>query len=893
MCIDYRALNAITVKDGYAIPRTDDCLDHLGKGVVFSKIDLASGYHQIPIAPADIHKTAFNTQYGSYEWLVMPFGLTSAPATFQRMMNDILRPLLGKCVVVYLDDIMVYSTSPEQHVKDLRAVFELLRHHNLYTQEDKCEFGLEELGFLGHIVSAEGIRPDPNKTSIIDEWPTPQNITELRSFLGLANYYRKFIHNFAFIAAPLNYLTGKTEFQWTSQCAKAFSKLKQALTLAPVLRYPDPDKPFVVFFDASTTVAVGGILCQEHDGLLHPIAYESRKLLEAEKHYPVHELELLAFLHCLKKWRHYLDSNKFVVYTDNRSLESIHTNLTPSLRMLRWIDLIQSYQFVVKHIPRNQNIIADILSKASHAPISKLDKETTDIMEFNQLRFVKELSTLPTEELLVTVQNNYDSDPFFKKILENLEAFKNQYKLDEGLLYTVNENEPRLCIPKIKEIITTLIQLYHDPPHVGHPGVSKTYELLRRNYFWPRMFYDVNNYVTHCPSCQKSKPHNPADPGYLEPLQIPEERWKTISMDFITGLPLTKRKNNSIATFVDKLTKRIRLVAHNKKDKASDIAHIFIDRIAAQHGFPDSIISDRDSRFTSHFWKELTDLLEIKLQMSSAMHPQTDGQSERVVRVVEETLRHYVNYHNDNWDIYLPLVEFAYNRARHASTQLSPFEADLGRIPTSPIIYTKLKQEPVTSFPAIKELSSKLKLIRDLVYDNLKQAQDNQKYYYDKNRKPQEFKEGDLVLLNRAYINLDNYKQAKLQKLLPLYVGPYTVLDKISANAYRIQLPSNYSIYPVFHTSALKPYLVPDDSRQQPIPDPDIIAGQEEYEIDTILDSRLIRKQPQYLVKWKGFPNDENEWIPLKNLKHAQDAVKDYHARSGTPAPRFYSRRGV
>jgi hypothetical protein len=312
MCIDYRDLNAVTLKDKYAIPLVQDCFDCLVGSTIFSTLDLASGYYQVPIWPADIEKTAMNTKFGSYEWLVMPFGLTSAPSTFQRLVNHTLQPLLGVCVVVYLDDVLIFSKTLDEHISHVRSVLKLLLQANLLAQPTKCLFGVPQLEFLGHVVTSRGLEMDPKKVRVIQDWPTPESVSDLRSFVGLCNYYRSFIHNFAYRSAPLTKLFGKCAWNWTDECQQAFVDLKASLSTAPCLVLPDSMKPFYLFFDSSQLVSLGGVLCQlGADGELHPVSFESRKLTSAEKKYPVHELETLAFVHCLKLWRCYLDAQKF------------------------------------------------------------------------------------------------------------------------------------------------------------------------------------------------------------------------------------------------------------------------------------------------------------------------------------------------------------------------------------------------------------------------------------------------------------------------------------------------------------------------------------------------------------------------------------------------------
>lgn len=365
MVIDYRGLNNITVKNKYPLPRIDELMDQLGGAKVFSKLDLTSGYHQIRIKPRDVHKTAFRTRYGHYEFRVLPFGLTNAPATFMRLMNDVFRPLLDKCVIVYLDDILVYSRTPEEHVHHLRQVLGLLRQHKLFAKLSKCAFYLPEVNFLGHIVGEDGIKTDPCKIKAIAEWKTPTNVHEVRSFHGLASYYRKFIKDFSTIAAPLTALTGsRSKFQWSFEAQASFETLKRVLVSADVLKpfQDDAKVPTRVTTDASD-VAVGAELAQEYNGTYHPVAFESRKLLPAERNYPTHERELLAIIHALKTWRHYLEGRKFIVVTDHNSLKYIQVQPALSKRQAGWLDTLQEFDFQICYKPGKHNVVADALSR--------------------------------------------------------------------------------------------------------------------------------------------------------------------------------------------------------------------------------------------------------------------------------------------------------------------------------------------------------------------------------------------------------------------------------------------------------------------------------------------------------------------------------------------------
>ena len=364
MCIDYRALNKITVKNRYPLPKVEELMDRLHGAKFFSKIDLSSGYHQIRVRESDVHKTAFVSRYGSFEYLVMPFGLCNAPATFQRVMNTILRDGLDQFVLVFLDDILIYSCTLEEHIVHLRAVLERLRSEKLFGRLPKCEFFRTEVEYLGFDVGADGIKPSLSKIEAILNWPTPESVTDIRSFLGLANFYRKFIRWFSEIAAPLTDLTKKDrKWKWSDTEEQAFNRLKTAIVTAPVLQLPDFDREFTVTTDASE-VSVGGILQQDFGDGLQPICYESRKMNPAETRYSAYERELLGIVWAVGKWRHYLACNHFTIKTDHDSLKNLPNQPSVNRRVWKWVQILQGYDCDIVHIPGKSNP-ADFLSRRS------------------------------------------------------------------------------------------------------------------------------------------------------------------------------------------------------------------------------------------------------------------------------------------------------------------------------------------------------------------------------------------------------------------------------------------------------------------------------------------------------------------------------------------------
>ncbi|KAJ3708376.1 hypothetical protein LUZ61_012081 [Rhynchospora tenuis] len=383
LCIDYRELNKVTIKNRYPLPRIDDLFDQLQGSSVYSKIDLRTGYHQLRIRPSDIEKTAFRTRYGHYEYLVMPFGLTNAPAAFMDLMNRVFHDLLDSCVVVFIDDILIYSKSMKEHEKHLRMVLDRLRQHKLYEKLSKCEFWLEQVAFLGHIISGRGLAVDPDKIKAVMEWSPPKTVTEVRSFLGLAGYYRRFVPDFAKMARPLTKLLQKdVKYEWGEAQEKSFQELKNRLVTAPIFAMSVSGQDYTVYTDASR-LGLGCVLTQ--DG--HVIAYGSRQLRSHEQNYPTHDLELAAVVFALKIWRQYLYGVKCKIYTDHQSLKYIFTQKELNLRQRRWLELIKDYDLDIQYYAGKANIVADALSRKSQVNlITFLTREPKLLEEMRQLR---------------------------------------------------------------------------------------------------------------------------------------------------------------------------------------------------------------------------------------------------------------------------------------------------------------------------------------------------------------------------------------------------------------------------------------------------------------------------------------------------------------------------
>lgn len=869
---DFRALNAITVKNTNPLPHVDMIFDQLHGTKVVSRLDLRSGYWQVRVAEDSIHKTAFKTRYGLYEYTVLPFGLCNAPATFTRMMNDIFRPFLDQFVQVFIDDILVYSDSVESHLQHLRAVFEKLREHKLYAKLSKCSFAMPRTEFLGHVISEEGISCDPAKVKAVVEWPEPKAVSSLRSFLGLANYYRRFVNKFASIADPLYALLPKhAKWDWSPAQQASFEALKHALATAPVVAPPDFTKPFIVRTDASG-VGLGAVLVQGTGDSERVIAYLSRRLKPAEARYPTHDIELLSVVYALRVWRHYLLGSPFKVQiqTDNTPTKHVMTKSDLNARQARWSGFLAEYDFSIEYIPGPTNVVADALSRRPDYMLNALATSSVSV-----------LPSPRDKALLSSVRDAASGDLLYTSIMDEVKSSKrSDFCISHGVLYHVPSS--RLYIPDGK-LRRTLLHEAHDATTSGHLGRHKMLARLQSHFYWPNMDRTIRDYVRTCPACQHNKPSSQPPFGLLQPLPIPERTWKDVSIDLITALPVTASGHDAIVVVVDRLSKMIHCIPTVTAIKAPELARLYFDNIFKFHGLPSSVVSDRDPRFISDFWSSLFKHTKTKLNMSTANHPQTDGQTERANRTLEDMLRAYVSpFHND-WDLHLTAAEFAYNSSVQASTGHTPFALNYGYTPDDPLSLLSATAK-LPSVPRLTGAGFLQQLQRDLISAKaaLVKAQARQAAAYNKHHRPGSFVVGDKVLLSsKHFSNIPGATESSVRKLGPKAYGPFTITKVISPVVYRLQLPANIKIFPVLHISKLRPWH--DGTSQFPErpvthpPAPDFIDGEEHFHVAAFLKARYSNTpRAQYLVEFTGYDATFNEWILVSQLK--EDLSADYFA---------------
>ncbi|KAK3533999.1 hypothetical protein QTP86_000505 [Hemibagrus guttatus] len=736
-CIDYRALNTITVKFRYPLPLVPAVLERLRGATVFTKLDLRSAYNLIRIREGDEWKTAFMTPTSHYEYLVMPYGLVNAPSVFQDFMHEVLRDFLHKFVLVYIDDILIYSRSMADHQCHVMEVLHRLRTYHLFLKAEKCLFHQPSVQFLGYVIDRSGVRMDEKKVAAVKE---------LQRFLGFANFYRRFIRGYSSITSPLkNLLRNKPKaLTWTPAAIQAFNTLKQAFTTAPLLVHPNPELPFVVEVDASST-GVGAVLSQQQGNppKLHPCAFFSHKLNPAEANYDIGNRELLAVKLALEEWRHWLEGVKhpFTVLTNHKNLEYLRAAKRLNPRQARWALFFTRFNFTLSYRPGSKNVKADALSRLHSLDISSEDPEPIlpEKLFANPISWSEE--TLPEPDASTDV--------------------------------------PLGCPPGLRFVPqsrrTNLIHSTHTSLGTGHPGITGTLSLLQQRFWWPRMAADIKRY----------------------------------------------------------------------------------------YGLPEDIVSDRGPQFTSRVWRAFCKRLGVTVSLSLGYHPQTNGQTERKIQEIGRFLRTFCHSHQESWNQFLGWAKYAQNSLRQSTTGLTPFQCMLGYQP--PLF--PWDGEP-SDIPAVDYWFRESERVWGKAHLQLQRALRRRRMTADLRRsQAPEYQPGQKVWLSTRDIKL----HLPCKKLSPRFIGPFTIVRQINPVTYRLQLPPEYKIHPVFHVSLLKPHHLSVLPSTEPgaAEEPPLLLLVDDgtaYLVKEILDSRRRGGRLEYLVDWEGYGPEEWSWVPRDNI---------------------------
>jgi transposase InsO family protein len=1007
ICVDYRQLNALTIKNRNAPPKIRDTLARLNKVRFFSKFDVIAAFNRVLVRKEDQEKTAFITRFGLFEYVVMPFGLCNAPGTFQAFINSVLRDYLDEFCSAYLDDVLVYSETEEEHVQHCRKALTKLRDAGLYLDIRKCEFHVQRVKYLGMILTCEGLQMDPDKIKAIKDWKDLRTIKDVQAFIGFANFYRRFIYKFSLIVRPLIELIRDTpvgqRLNFNDKARAAFERLKDAFTSEIVLAHFDPDLKAIIECDASDWV-VSAILSQWHADVLRPVAYFSMKMKAAELNYPIYDKELLAIIKAFEEWRPELAGTEdpVEVFSDHRTLQWFMSTKQLSRRQARWAEFLSEFNFIIKYRPGKQGtkpdsltrrtgdvpdsvaddriqqqqqqllkdhmfepppvgvdtatiisphndgchhaiFLADIVNDSLDMNVAEMahwlyaiseetcSSDATDLVSVALGDEVEEVAN--DDETDDTVEGAESSnqpfvidDPFQNPdllsqrirdatmtdtVAQEIIACKNSgarrlpvgltkqgiklelssCRYEDGLLYV----RDRIYVPDDERLRADIVRHLHETRMGGHSGKHGTYDRLSRWYYWPSCTDTVARYVKNCLTCQRSKPHREGKHGLLNPLPVPDRYWLSISVDFITPLPPSTwngRTYRHIMVVVDRLSKKKKFIPLESLD-VETVVRAFIEHVWREEGYPEEVISDRGSQFTSHFWQRLCYRIGTKPKLSTAFHPETDGQTEATNSALKQYIRAFVHYDQKDWAELLPLAEFHANSTITAATGISPFFATKGYNPRSGL-------EPATETPALgwkaardsraaDNLISRIENVRAFLRWSLSWSQAKMEEQANRHRHPApEYKPGDLVMLDAR--NIKTRQQNK--GLSPKNLGPFTVLESYGGKAYKLDFSQHgdlSQVYPVFHPWLLHPVdgrpLL--GQRQDPQGPVDVDDEGETYSVDDILDAKVDRrcKNPvtgkrgvlRYLIKWSGY--DQPDWVPYYDVTGCGELLQRFHEK--------------
>lgn len=905
-CVDYRKLNAGTVKNRYPLPLIDETLRQLGKAKIYTKLDIRQAFHRIRMDPASEELTTFRTRYGQFKYRVMPFGLCNGPATFQSFINAQVFDYLDDFLTVYVDDLIIYSDNEEEHTEHVKLVLAKLRKAGLQVDLKKCEFHTTQTKFLGFIVGIDGIRVDPEKVEAVTSWERPETVKGVQAFLGFCNFYRRFIDKYGRIARPLQKLTMKGKaFDWTPECEEAFVELKKQMSSTPLLVHYHPERETQMETDASGGV-VAGVLSQKVDGEWRPVCFFSKTMSGPEGNYPIHDKELLAIVRGVEEWYPLLlgASSRVEVLTDHHALQYFMMKKLLNARQAGWAEFLAPLDFMIKYRPGKLNAAADALSRKSEdlttqkaiqedyrtltlLPPQKVDPRIIDEMESQDQPGAASMVTCCALCVLDALQDPELSgfeliDAILKsnREAESLETFRevarkgqSDWQLrEDGLLLKGS----RLMVPGEGKLRTYLLAEVHNQLSTAHPGRNKMRALVKQQYFWPRMMSDIDQYVRNCLTCRRS--HVPRDkpPGLLRPLEVPERPWQHVTMDF-HSMPTDKYGFDQVFVVVDRLGKRCYSLPCHKTTTAKEMARLYYTHIWRNHGAPQSITSDRGPQFISAFWDEFCKILGIRVKLSTAEHAQTDGQTEIMNQYLDQRLRPFCNFFQDDWSELLPAMDFAQAVLPHESTGLSPMEVETGHLPRMSYDWEERTKKFATPREELSRTEAQgfVKRIEDAVQfarEGILRAQAAQKKQADKHRREATFEVGDKVMLSRGNWQT-NRPSDKLDNPMS---GPWTILAK-KGYSYKLDLPETWKIHPVFAPDRLRK--APDDplpGQELQLEPPIEVNGEHEWEVEKLLASRLNRGRLEYRAQWVGHDEDP-VWYPAGNFKNSPHLLEAFH----------------
>ena len=793
-CLDFRKVNSVSKKDAYPLPNMNGILDKLRSARYISTIDLSQAYFQIPLAKDSREITAFSVPgKGLYHFTRMPYGLTGAPATFQRLLDKLIGPEMEPHAFAYLDDIVIVTPTFEEHLDWLERVLSKITAAGLTINPEKCEFCRSQVRYLGFILQRDGLTIDPDKAKPIFEYPAPRNLKQLRRFLGMSSWYRRFIPHFATVSEPLTRLLKKAQrWEWGEEQESAFAQIRDRLASAPTLSCPDFQIPFVLQTDASS-VGLGAVLIQHIEDVENIIAFASRALSDPERKYSVTEQECLAVVWAIQKFRPYLEGYKFTVITDHSSLRWLHNLKNPTGRLARWALELLEYDYEIVHRKGALHHVPDALSRMfesdTEIPLAAVVdvKIPDDIRDRWYLDRVRDVSETPNRFLDWKI---VDGQLYYSRPRATTSAVVDDL------------NEWKLVLPS--ELRGEALREAHDDPQAGHLGVEKTHHRLIVAYYWPNMFRDVASYVGECGTCQRTKVEQ-ASPAGLMGRRVVEVPWTVVAADIMGPLPRSKSGFAYILVIQDLFTKWVECRALRAAN-GKLIREALEDLVIARWGTPKFLLTDNGTEFINRTLRSFADDYEIKHTTVPPYHPQANP-VERVNRVLKTMIIAFLDRDHREWDVHLSDFRFAYNTAHHSSIGTSPAFLNCGR-ELEPARTVRRRRENVTEVQQSEtgEWSKRMKDLQALhgwVNENLELAYQKQSTYYNARRRDRSFGVGELVL--RRQHTLSSASQNIAAKLSPKFHGPFKVAKILSPVVYELSNLDNSGAGKV-HIKDLKPY---------------------------------------------------------------------------------------
>ena len=814
LVIDYRKLNAQTVKTSWPLPRISDILSNLEGSCYFSSLDLCSGFHQMEIDEEDRHLTSFITPFGLYQWKRMPMGLCNAPGAFQRLMEIVLSGLTYETVLVYLDDIIVFGRTFHEHLNRLEKVFYRIREANLKISPSKCALFQTKLTFLGHVVSPNGIQTDPSKVEAVKNYPVPKTIKQLRAFMGLVGFYRKFVHNFGLIAEPLYRLMNKNEkFQWTSACQSAFERLQKALLAAPILGFPTESDMFTLCTDASLT-GIGAVLSQEQNRCEKVIAYASKTLQKGQRNYSATKRELFAVVFFTGYFREFLLGRKFKIITDHRALVWLYSFKDPDAIVARWLEKLSNFDFEIIHRPGKTITNADALSRIPEntsvmtASLQLQDNNDKFVIIQNKDKILSEVKSWCLRNEKPIRSSMFGRSSILQCYWQQFESLT----VTNHILYRVyettdgSEKSHQCCVPltHVPDILTQM----HECPSSGHLGINKTLARVRQRFYWPGIKNDICSWVSSCLVCQIRK--NPKQKHRIEMQQwLYHEPFLCVSVDILGPLTESRIGMNFykyILMIGDQFTRWFEAVPLSDI-RAETVCSAFLDHWVSKYGVPEYIHSDNGAQFTSKLFDSMCQRLQMTGSRSTPYHPQGNAKVERINRTLEDGLSKYCAEHHETWCLHLQTFMMAYRSAVHESTGQSPFRLLTGREMRMPIdlMYpTNLSNSPLSYQEHVFDRLAQSFTIFDKVIERNQWELRRQKAIFDRSRYGPTYKEGDLVLLHTPVC-----KKEQSPKLKSFWSGPHRIVRLVNQVNFVLE-HCQTKHKQIAHYDRIKPFKLPE-----------------------------------------------------------------------------------